>query len=45
MGKNIWGENVLDSKDPNDPYSVISRGGLVDNVISEQGGGEKKMEK
>lgn len=42
MGKNIWGENVLDSKDPNDPYSVISRGGLVDNVISEQGGGEKE---
>lgn len=37
MGKNIWGEDLLDSKDPNDPYSVISREAVWGNVLGNEG--------
>ena len=31
MAKNIWGEEVLDSKDSNDPNSVLYKGDLFEN--------------
>lgn len=33
MGKNIWGEDLLDSKDPNDENSVISRDAISGNLL------------
>lgn len=35
MATNIWGENVLDSKDSNDPNSVLYKGELLKDFMQE----------
>ncbi|WP_312788874.1 hypothetical protein [Sphingobacterium sp.] len=41
MNENIWGEEVLDSKDPNDDNSVLYRRGVIDDSYVLQPGGKK----
>lgn len=45
MGKNIWNEEILDSKDYDDPNSVLYREVLKDNVLENGGSGDSKSGK